>query len=287
MTGRVAALSLALTLMLAGCGAAETSAPVAEAAADVAEAAPAKGDGAAPVAVSVPRIAYIYRLGYRVAGDAIPKLQQAHVALCDRLGPTRCQVAGMQSSGGEADYASGTLKLRVESGVARAFITRLNAAAASAGGRTTETAIEAEDVSKQIVDASARIRQRELLVTRLTEVLRTRQGSVGDLVAAERAVAEAQEELDQAKGWLAELNGRVALSTVEISYGAQAADSGGFGAQLQDTLAQSGSLFLIGLRSLLTILIVLAPWALLFGPLVWLGLRWRRRRMARPVAPSD
>lgn len=283
--------------LLAACGQAdrEGSGVAEEALAEAAmepAAAPKPGDGdaaatkAAPVAITLPRIAYIYRVGYRLPGDAIPALQQAHVALCDQLGAARCQLGGLQRSGGEAEYGNGTLKLRVESRIARSILDRLNKAASDKGGRPVETAIEAEDVSKQMVDATARIRQRELLVSRLTEILRTRQGSVAELVAAERAVAEAQEELDQAKGWLSELQGRVAFSTIEIGYNAQAPDAGGFGAQLSDTFADSGSLFMIGLRGLLTVLIVLAPWVLVFGPLIWLGLRWRRRK-AVATPPSD
>ncbi|WP_337847596.1 DUF4349 domain-containing protein [Sphingomonas sp.] len=280
--------------LLAGCGQASQTGDASEAiaVADVAEPTGAKTDAAPagvatdPIAVTLPRIAYLYRVGYRLPGDSIPALQQAHVALCDQMGATRCQVVGLQRSGGEAERGEGTLKLRVESKSARAFLESLNKAASDKGGRPVDTAIEAEDVSKQMVDAEARIRQRELLVARLTEILRTRQGSVADLVAAERAVAEAQEELDQGKAWLAELKGRVAYSTIEIGYNAQAMGSGGFGAQLGDTLADSGSLFLIGLRGLLTVLIVLAPWVLVFGPLIWLGLRWRRRRRQQPEIAS-
>ena len=282
--------------LLAACGearqsgVAEEQMAVAETAESVgakADAAAAAGTESAPIAVTLPRIAYIYRVGYRLPGEAIPALQQAHVTLCDTMGAARCQVGGLQRSGGEAEQGEGTLKLRVESKSARAFLDSLNKAASDKGGRPVDTAIEAEDVSKQMVDAEARIRQRELLVGRLTEILRTRQGSVADLVAAERAVAEAQEELDQGKAWLAELKGRVAFSTIDIGYNAQAVEAGGFGAQLGDTLADSGSLFLIGLRGLLTVLIVLAPWGLLFGPLVWLALRWRRRRKAASPPPSD
>lgn len=278
--------------MLAACGQPSQSGVAEEQmvaldAAEPAGAKPAAEPTAAPIAVTLPRIAYIYRVGYRLPGDAIPALQQAHVALCDKMGPTRCQLGGLNRSGGEAEYGNGTLKLRVESKSARAFLDSLNKAASDKGGRPVETAIEAEDVSKQMVDAEVRIRQRELLVSRLTEILRTRQGSVADLVAAERAVAEAQEELDQGKAWLAELKGRVAFSTIEVGYNAQAAEAGGFGAQLGDTFADSGNLFLIGLRGLLTVLIVLAPWGLLFGPLIWLTLRWRRRRRAAATEASD
>ncbi|MDT8757501.1 DUF4349 domain-containing protein [Sphingomonas psychrotolerans] len=74
-------------------------------------------------------------------------------------------------------------------------------AIAAEGGRAAETTITADDVSKDVVDTEARIRQREILVTRLTDMLRNRQGRVSELAEAERSVAVAQEELDQAKGW--------------------------------------------------------------------------------------
>ena len=287
-----------IALALGGCGESrdmqskEASKMVAY---DVQEAAPADGAKpglvatrtAEPIEVAVPRIAYVYKLGLVAPGGAIARMQQDHVALCDRLGPTRCQLVGMQRSSAEAGYASGSLKLRVESGIARGFLDQLGKAAAGAGGRAIDTTIEAEDVAKQIVDANARIAQRTLLVARLTEILRTRQGSVGDLVAAERAVAQAQEELDQAKGWLSELSTRVALSTIDISYNAQAPETGGFGERIGDSLANSGSVFITGLQALLTVLIFLVPWAILLVPLALLLRGWRKRRHARREAASD
>ncbi|WP_163103853.1 DUF4349 domain-containing protein, partial [Acinetobacter baumannii] len=71
---------------------------------------------------------------------------------------------------------------------------------------------------KDLVDTSARIRQREILVARLTEMLRGRQGRVSELVEAERSVAQAQEELDRAKGWMGQLQGRVTYSDFTIAY---------------------------------------------------------------------
>jgi hypothetical protein len=139
------------------------------------------------------------------------------------------------------------------------------------------TNVNAEDVSKAIVDTEARIRQREILVARLTEMLRSRIGKVGELVEAERSVAQAQEELDQAKGWLAELRGRVALSDFDIRYTATAAASPGLGKVLAEAGTGSFSVFTWGLRALLTLAIYLAPWTLVFVSAA-MGVRvWRRR----------
>lgn len=248
-------------------------------------AAPAEGDTAAadvaPIEVSVPKLAYAYALGFKLRADRIAAAQEAHRGLCERMGLARCQLMAM--SRGSADDAEpvASLKLRVASAEARRFSDALIKTVAAQGGRAIRTSVSAEDVSKQIVDAEARIHQRELLVTRLTEILRTRSGKVAELVEAERSVAQAQEELDQTRGWLTELRGRVAMSDFEISYQATARQvspevtRSGIG----DATLDSGAAFLIALRAMLTVLIYLAPWLLVFGPLGWF--LWRRLKRIR------
>ncbi len=243
----------------------------------------------APIAVAVPQMAYTYGFVFRLPEASVAAVQARHVALCDSLGPTKCQVLAMRSAGGDEDTGNGTLNLRVASALARSFGSRLGQASTAAGGRTVSSTIAAEDVSKNIVDTEARLRQRELLVARLTEILRTRQGRVAELVEAERSVAAAQEEIDQAKGWLTELRGRVAMATVEIAYEPVAPGPAAARGGLGDSVAQSGSAFVSGLSALLQVLIFLAPWAVLLGLIVWAGRRvlpkvraWRPRHEATP-----
>lgn len=299
-------------LLLAGCGSApqmqtkpseklttmevqEARAPAAmemPAPADVAAAPPGIDGGAqapaapgqpAPIAVSVPQMAYSYGYIFRLPEAAVSKVQDRHVALCDSLGQAKCQVLSMRSAGGDEDAGSGSLKLRVASALARNFGARLGEASAAAGGRTVSSTIAAEDVSKDIVDTEARLRQRELLVARLTEILRMRQGKVAELVEAERSVAAAQEEIDQARGWLTELRGRVAMATIEIAYQPIAAGPAAATGGLGDSVTQSGSAFVAGLSGILQLLIFLAPWAVLLGVLALVGRRmWPRVRAWRP-----
>ena len=225
-----------------------------------------------PIAVAVPRVAYKYAYAFSLPGDAIPAAQRAHVALCDKLGPARCQVLGMESKSGDGEPASGSLKLRVDSGIARRFGDALQAAVGRAGGHADSRSIEAEDVSKDMVDTAARLKQRELLVARLTEVLRTHNGKVGELVEAERSVAAAQEEIDQARGWLSELQARVAMSTVDVNYAAIAPQPVPVSNTIGDSIANSLASVITAFGALLRLAIYLAPWALL-GILAWFGLR--------------
>ncbi|MES2442293.1 MAG: DUF4349 domain-containing protein [Pseudomonadota bacterium] len=243
--------------------------------------------GVAPIAVSIPRLAYAYTLGFRLAGDRIAAAQEAHRALCEQMGLARCQLLAMARGASDDTETEARLKLRVASAEARRFSDALIKTVAAEGGRAIQTSVSAEDVSKEIVDAEARIRQRELLVARLTEILRTRSGKVAELVEAERSVAQAQEELDQTKAWLTELRGRVAMSDFEISYQAAARQispevtRSGLGEATWD----SGAAFLLTLRALLTLLIYLAPWMLVLGPIGWLV--WRRMRRMRDSLPPQ
>lgn len=262
-----------------------TSAQTTEAAGAPAAPAAKDGTGAEPLQVTLPQLAYAYKLGFRLPGDRIGRALEAHRSLCEKMGPARCQLLALTNSAADDAQGNATLKVRVASGEARGFSDAATRAVAQTGGRAIMTDVAAEDVSKNIVDAQARIAQRELLVSRLTEILRTRTGKVSELVEAERSVAQAQEELDQAKGWLTELRGRVAMSDFEISYTATApaASAGNAGSQLGEALSGSFATFLIGLRGLLTLFIYLLPWMVLAVPVV-LAIRAIRRRSNRPVA---
>ena len=239
-----------------------------------------KEAGTAPLAVSVPQIAYVYDLGFVLPESAIGHAQETHVALCDRLGPARCQVLGLERQASDGGTSAATLKLRVASADARTFEAAAERAIGKAGGRTANTSIAAEDVSKDISDTEARLRQRELLVQRLTEILRTRQGKLTDLLEAERSVAAAQEEVDQARSWLAELKGRVAMSTFNLSYSATAPSSRNVPVRLGESVAGSASVFVRGLSAILTLAIYLLPWAVV-AALLWLLWRWAVPRMRK------
>jgi len=234
-----------------------------------------------PVKVSIPQLAYSYKLTYLLPGDKVAGIQDQHRTLCEQMGPARCQIIALQRGTGEDIHSEATLQLRVASADARAFSDSMGKSVSGAGGRNTQSSIATEEVSKAIVDTKARIEQRELLVARLTEVLRKRSGTVAELIEAERSVTQAQEELDQARGWLNELQGRVAMANFEIHYGsiAASADAGSVSGQLGDATLGSATSFMIIFRLLLTIAIYLAPWALL-GGLAWFGLR--RLRIWRP-----
>ncbi|MCW1427903.1 DUF4349 domain-containing protein [Novosphingobium sp. JCM 18896] len=286
---------LPLGLVLAGCSkgehgeaAQEVSAPARDAAASKAEAGgkPAPGASqAATIAVTVPKIAYVYDYGYRVSAERMPALQRKHADLCEKLGPSQCRVLELRQSGAEGDYASGSLALDVAAPRARAFGAELAKAAGAAGGEEVSSGITGEDLSKKIIDTEARLRARSLLRDRLMEVLATRKGSVAELVEAERGVAQVNEEIDEARSWLAEMQGRVDFSRVNLSYSAGGPSGGAFTAPIRDALGNVGGVLGWTFAAIIMALTVLVPIGTL---LLVLRAIWRRlRRTAASLQESE
>lgn len=234
---------------------------------------PAAPDEGAAIKVSLPQIAYTYRYLFTLPGAAIATTQERHLRMCDQLGPTRCHVLAMQRAVGDST-AQGAMTLMVDARVARSFGADLASAVEKSGGEQSDSSIEAEDLSKQIVDTEARLRAKQALADRLMALLRTRNGPVADLVAAEKAVADVQEEIDAAQSWLADARGRVAMSRLELGYQEAA---GGFTAPLRKSVSGFADFFGSSLAMLLTFFATLLPWLLAGGLLFW-AIRHVRRR---------
>lgn len=242
----------------------------------------------------MPQIAYTYDYGFRVDTDKLAPLQQQHADLCVAKGANVCRIISMNQSGSSGDYGYGRLHIEVVADKARDFGKELATAAESAGGEQISTSITGEDLSKQIVDTEARLRARTLLRDRLMEVLRSRNGTVAELVEAERGVAQVNEEIDQARSWLSEMRGRVAFSDVTIDYQSGSRSSGGFWEPISWAFSSAGSAIGRAIGAIIMIFATLLPWVLFIGGGIWAWRRaglpfWKRRKSDKfaETAPAD
>lgn len=232
----------------------------------------------APLPAAMPKLAYIYALAFEMPPVDIGKLMRRHADLCEQQGQSSCRIVGMDLSGeAERDNISGKLQLAVAAPHARALTALLEKEAEGLGAEQTSTTIGSEEVSKTIVDTEARIRAREELRDRLTDVLRSSKGSVKDLVEAERQVAAVNEEIDQARSWLAETKGRVSFSRMDIDYRSQAGVGSAFLAPIASAFGSLGSVLGFMIAALLMLAAVLGPIA---------GMVWAVRRINRRFAAS-
>ncbi|XUU59464.1 DUF4349 domain-containing protein [Erythrobacter sp. HA6-11] len=235
-------------------------------------------------ATAAPQIAYRYALGFRLPAAAIKPLQSKHADMCEARGPSVCRIISMQQADQDGEYAYGSLQIAVAAKSARAFSKELEASSEGAEATLISSSIQGEDLSKQIVDTEARLRARTLLRDRLMEVLRTRKGTVAELVEAERGVAQVNQEIDQARSWLNEVRGRVAFSQMSISYESGARVTGGFSEPIRSAWGSLGGI----LGSMIAFLMVATTVILPLGLLAWLGFKlWKRVRKEPKAAPES
>ena len=237
-----------------------------------------------PSSANAPQIAYRYALGFRLPADAIKPLQTKHADMCEARGPSQCRIISMQQADQNGDYAYGSLQIAVAAPSARAFSKELETSSDGADAQLISSSIEGEDLSKQIVDTEARLRARTLLRDRLMEVLRTRKGTVAELVEAERGVAQVNQEIDQARSWLNEMRGRVAFSQMSISYESGKRVTGGFSEPIRNAWGSLGGILGSMIAFAMIAFTVLVP----LGLLAWLAFKlWKLRPVQNPAEPAD
>ncbi len=268
-------IGLLAILLLAGCGEKDMTGSGGNAPLAMEMAPPANSPSDDELSDAVqPQIAYAYRLAFRLPTESVAAVQIAHIRLCDSLGPKRCRLVAQERRGG--DRAGGSVAFEVEAGAARNFADRMDTVVGEAGGSTTTRAVSAEDLSKSIIDNEARIRAKQALADRLLGIIRTRNGKIGELVAAERAFAETQEELDAARSGLDTMRRRVAMSRIDADYTSVGSEGGG-GWAIRDAFDSAGLALGSSVAAMIRLVVVAVPWLLLAGLIVAGIRRWRNR----------
>jgi hypothetical protein len=247
-----------------------------------------KGMAPAPLetpAVTSPQIAYTYSFAFELPADAVATLQQRHLDACLKAGPTQCEVVSSSLERASDTAAFAQLTLRMAPARVAAFRAALPGEADALDGRLRSSNVSSEDLTRMIVDTTARIDAQTTLRNRLQALIADRPGRLGDLLEIERELARVQQELDSARSQMAVMRQRVDLSVVSLQYTSEPISVG-------DTTFEPLKLALTGflglaatsLASMIQFVAVALPWLLLVGGAVWALLAWRRRRQAARLA---
>jgi Domain of unknown function (DUF4349) len=152
---------------------------------------------------------------------------------------------------------------------------------------TIETrAIQAEDVSAQIVDSEARLRnlrKSEMVVLGIME----RSGSVADVLKVSQELSQIRSQVEQIQAQVQNLKGQVAYSSINLTLRAAIAQNQQ-GEPLGDRLKETWSQSTHAVGETTTNLLRLALWLLVFSPylLGGAGLVWLvRKGLTRPKQP--
>ncbi|GAM99565.1 hypothetical protein U91I_03219 [alpha proteobacterium U9-1i] len=227
-------------------------------------------------------LAYSYQIGLELPAGVLADTVARHVANCQAAGPRLCQLVGSNVSGDPESSMNGYVSLRAEPNWLRTFRNGLEAEADAAGGKILQEATNSEDLTRAIVDTEARLRAQTALRDRLQRLLESRPGRLSDLLEVERELARVQGEIDAVQSALAVMRTRVSMSELTLSYQSTSRPlrSDTF-RPLGEAFANFLGIVVAGFAAIVTIIAGLIPLAVVVVPIVWLVLRWRRRRGGR------
>ena len=231
------------------------------------------------IAVSAaPGVAFNYRYAYRLPNARIQIAQEAHAAMCEKLGITHCRITGMRYSLVNEKDVSASLEMKLDPAIARAF-----------GKDATKLVTDNEGmlIDQQIsgVDAGASIQRadrgraelqdqldrvtRELSRSGLSNVVRDRLLSEATSLRSQIAALGEQKASDEES---------LAKTPMAFYYGSGKAIPGFDEATpLKDSLNRAGYNFLTAIGFLIEAIAALLPWVLLAALGVWLYRRFRGR----------
>lgn len=149
------------------------------------------------------------------------------------------------------------------------LIQKIEAEAKSVKSKNVNT----QDVTEEFIDVEARLKTKKELEARYREILKQAK-TVEEIVSIENQIASVRSEIESMEGRLKYLTSQVAYSTLNLSYYEIIGTDFGFGSKLGNALGSGWDGFLefvIGLISLW-------PFLILITLLIWLVVRWRKRK---------
>ncbi len=148
--------------------------------------------------------------------------------------------------------------------------------------------ISSQDVSDQLVDLDARLRNLRRTEASLLALLE-RSGSIQDILAVNQEISSVRQQIEQLDAQQKNLRTRVAYSTITLTLTQNAANLGDPTPSAVIQLQRTWTTSTRSLRDLTVDLLQLGLWLLIYTPYwvllgagVWAGRRWWRSRRSRP-----
>lgn len=142
-----------------------------------------------------------------------------------------------------------------------------------------------EEVTAQVVDLDARLKNARESEARLAEILRTRTGKLSDVLDVEQQISSTREEIERIEGEQKQLQTRITYASIQVDLHEEYAASldsnpTSFGRRIRNAFVDGTSTAFDGLTSLALALLYAGPTLILAGVILFWPARWAWRRMA-------
>jgi len=238
-------------------------------------------DEAAPgVSVtSAPGVAFNYSYAFRLPGNRISQVQEAHAAACEKLGIDKCRITGMRYRLVDQKDVQAMLALRLDPKIARQFGKEASSVVEKSDGMLVDQEITGEDVGSRISGATKTQAALRDELQKIQDELNRKVPMVRGSVAPQAAV-DRQSLLDRAEDIRRQLrelddskqsdNEALSGTPMVFNYGSGSVVPGfDVRSPIKDALQTSADNFVGGLAAILVILITLLPWVLIGWLIVW------------------
>jgi len=166
---------------------------------------------------TIQRIALTYNIGITLPENKIDIAMRGDRAACENAGAEKCQVLAYNFQDDRSGVGA-NLQLRATPEWLSPFRDARSSEMAKLGGKVTSERANAENLTGQIHDAAATMRNKIASRDRLLAQINSKTLSGQELLNLQTRLDELQEEIDNASSQSANLNGRVNMSTLEINY---------------------------------------------------------------------
>jgi hypothetical protein len=249
------------------------------------EQAPNAADSATPAKAAIPRPQLIKSADISIQ---VKSIEDTTKAISDLVKQQQGDILELQDfrSGNSGIAQSVSLKLRIPQ-------ERLDSVLETIAqlGIVKGRSLKAEDVSNQLVDLQARLKNLRQTELQLQEILK-QTGSVGDVLKVTQELSRVREMIEQIDAQLTNLKNQVAYSTIHVTLSSAIATippQSDLGTQIQNTW-NSATSSLVGVS---ISLLKLAIWLLVYCPYwliplaIYLFLRRRRRQLPQVQKPDS
>lgn len=238
--------------------------------------------------ITLPQLAYEYTYAMEAPLRELDTLIASHQSLCDKAGPQGCLIISSSSNGNKASgQKNQTIELRVSPQWLKAFQAGLEGDLKKNRAQLTSQNVNSEDLSLQIVDSEARLKNKTALRDRLIDIIRSKPGKIADLIEAETTLANVQAEIDSLQSSLAVMRKRVATVRLTLEYRSETlATPGSAFSPVVDLLKEFTHVAMSSLGAIILVIAALLPFGLILVPLGWFGWRLWRKRKAKSKATN-
>lgn len=227
---------------------------------------------------AAPGVAFAYAYNFQLPDHRISKVQEEHARACEQLGLAKCRITGMTYGIDENGQVSGSLRVKLEPSIARAFGKDAWRLVEKSDGRLVNLRISGDDVGSGI-DAAER--RRSELIQRIADLekklsaLPAADEGRGDLI---RQIEALKEEIGGQQRAIEDGQQQLASTPMTFDYYGSGGVPGFRGNPVREAWHTLVATVVVTIRFLLQALAVVLPLVLLVGLLL---LAWRSAAMRR------